>query len=379
MTDYSNTGMRQYMLKSIIAVGLFFALISAAGELSYSIVGTGQNGASSGKYRENHDKTVTDLQTGLMWVKGRGKRVTYQEAISGAAACRVGGYSDWRMPTIKELYSLILFSGVNGRPNQGGKGYVPFIDKNFFEFVYGNSSEGLRIIDSQDWSANENKATSGRLVFGVNFADGRIKSYPKYKRRERKDNELYVRYVRENSAYGINRFKANGEQTVSDLATGLMWSRSDSETGMDYPTAKKYVKKLNQQKYLGYQDWRVPTAKELQSIVDYTRSPDVTKSPAINSVFKTSSILNEAGKKDYPYFWTSSQLNVDGRSPEQIYIAFGRALGFMRNQWVDIHGAGAQRSDPPTGDPTQFKNGRGPQGDAVRIQNYIRVVRTMSR
>ena len=377
MTDHFNAGMHPGIKKNIIAAGLLLAVISLAGELSYPIVGTGQNGTPSGKYRDNQGKTVSDLQTGLMWVKSRGKRVTYQQAISGAAACCVGGYSDWRMPTIKELYSLILFSGVNGRANQGGKGYVPFIDQKFFEFVYGDPADDLRLIDSQDWTADENKASGGRLVYGVNFADGRIKSYPKFKRRERKDNLLYVRYVRGNSAYGVNRFKANGEQTVSDLATGLMWNRSDSKTGMDYPAAKKYVETLNQQKYLGYQDWRIPTAKELQSIVDYRRSPDVTKSPAIDPIFKTSGITNEGGKKDYPYFWTSSQLNVDGRSPEQIYIAFGRALGFMRNQWVDIHGAGAQRSDPPTGDPAQFKNGRGPQGDAVRIRNYVRVVRTM--
>ena len=40
--------------------------------------------------------------------------------------------------------------------------------------------------------------------------------------------------------------------------------------------------------------------------------------------------------------------------------------------WLDVHGAGAQRSDPKEGNPADFPNGRGPQGDAIRIYNYVR-------
>ncbi len=43
--------------------------------------------------------------------------------------------------------------------------------------------------------------------------------------------------------------------------------------------------------------------------------------------------------------------------------------------WVDIHGAGSQRSDPKAGDPSIYANGHGPQGDAIRIYNYVRLVR----
>jgi hypothetical protein len=42
---------------------------------------------------------------------------------------------------------------------------------------------------------------------------------------------------------------------------------------------------------------------------------------------------------------------------------------------VDVHGAGAQRSDPKSGDPRQFPRGRGPQGDVIRIFNHVRLVR----
>ncbi|MFR9578660.1 MAG: hypothetical protein SNG45_07410, partial [Rikenellaceae bacterium] len=43
--------------------------------------------------------------------------------------------------------------------------------------------------------------------------------------------------------------------------------------------------------------------------------------------------------------------------------------------WINIHGAGAQRSDPKSGDPSKYATGRGPQGDAIRIYNYVRLVR----
>jgi hypothetical protein len=56
-------------------------------------------------------------------------------------------------------------------------------------------------------------------------------------------------------------------------------------------------------------------------------------------------------------------------------VAFGEALGYMGNAWIDVHGAGAQRSDPKSGDPAEYASGHGPQGDAVRIYNYARCVR----
>lgn len=45
--------------------------------------------------------------------------------------------------------------------------------------------------------------------------------------------------------------------------------------------------------------------------------------------------------------------------------------------WIDVHGAGSQRSDPKSGDPSIYANGHGPQGDAIRIYNYVRLVRDL--
>lgn len=41
-------------------------------------------------------------------------------------------------------------------------------------------------------------------------------------------------------------------------------------------------------------------------------------------------------------------------------------MGYM-NGWEDVHGPGAQRSDPKVGDPSKYPTGYCPQGDAIRI------------
>lgn len=43
---------------------------------------------------------------------------------------------------------------------------------------------------------------------------------------------------------------------------------------------------------------------------------------------------------------------------------------------MNVHGAGAQRSDPKSGNPADYEGGFGPQGDEIRIYNYVRCVRT---
>jgi Protein of unknown function (DUF1566) len=357
-------------------------------EIIYSSKGqcfAGQDAQYAGnlpQYRDNGDGTISDLVTGLMWQKNPGSKKGFTKAVKGASKCRTGEYRDWRLPTIKELYSLIMFNGLDPDPRSVGKlNLRPFIDTEYFDFKYGNTKGGERIIDSQFATSTKyvHKTMRGDdTMFGVNFADGRIKGYPITDPRSRKEKGFYVLYVRGNKNYGENKFVDNHDGTVTDQATGLTWMKGDSKKGMNWKEALAYAAKL---KLVGKNDWRLPNAKELQSIVDYTRSPVTTNSAAINRIFKMSTIKSENGKKDYPYYWAGTTHAKQFNGSAAVYISFGKALGWMRDRrsgkktLLDVHGAGSQRSDQKSGNPKKFPYGRGPQGDVIRINNYVKCVR----
>jgi hypothetical protein len=92
------------------------------------------------------------------------------------------------------------------------------------------------------------------------------------------DGELQV-----GAAWPNPRFVDNGNQTVSDNLTGLIWTKDGNviqarDPGFDtdrtagdglvtWQHALDYIKKLNQENYLGHNDWRLPNVIELESMV----------------------------------------------------------------------------------------------------------------
>lgn len=384
---------------------------------SYAIVGTGQSNSynnstvislpesgddfygqntnypgNTPSYTDNGDGTITDNVTGLMWEKSPERtgdstinyydKMIYDEALAGAVSCTTGGFSDWRLPTIKEQYSLIMYYGAEPSPTATTQGNaVPYINTDYFDFAYGDldaSAHGAtadeRMIDAQYATSSIYVSTTmngSKTMFGVNFADGRIKGYPANERKH-----YCVLYVRDNVDYGKNNFSDNGDGTVTDKATTLMWMQDDDGVGMDWEDALSYAENSS---YGGYSDWRLPDMKELQSLLDYTRSPATTNSAAIDPIFDCTEITNEAGEVDYGYYWSNTTFcsQTPTRGTNACYASFGRALGYMSNLggWIDVHGAGAQRSDPKTGSADDYPTGFGPQGDAIRVNNYVRLVR----
>ncbi len=318
-------------------------------------------------YRDNGDDTVTDLQTNLMWQQTQPEeRYEWSDARTYADELNLAGYSDWRLPSIKELYSLAMFYG-----NCYSSPSVPYLDTTYFSYTYPEDVAGadLRPVDGQYWSSTEYVGTTmGRdaSTFGFNFADGRIKAYPNGG--SGANMPAFVRCVRDGAAYGQNDFVDNGDSTITDQATELMWMKVDSGVPMACEDALAYAENLE---FAGYSDWRLPNPKELQSIVDYTQAPDATNpalvGAAIDPIFDLTDIES--------WFWTGTTLNDNGGG---IYICFGQASAYNSSSGdfsVNAHGAGAQRSDPKTGEPEDFPEGRGPQGDEVRIYNYVRCVR----
>lgn len=64
-----------------------------------------------------------------------------------------------------------------------------------------------------------------------------------------------------------NFFKMQDE-VVADCATGLMWQRSTTGP-FSFADAQAYIDKLNQRKFAGYSNWRIPTAEELASLTQH--------------------------------------------------------------------------------------------------------------
>ncbi|WP_111707315.1 Lcl C-terminal domain-containing protein [Lutibacter citreus] len=334
----------------------------------------------------NYDDGITiDNNTGLMWEQiPTTDEFTWEEAKEYCENLELGGYDDWRLPSLKELYSVADFN----------KGW-PYIDTDYFALASGEVSK-----DEQFWSSNLYVGVTveggSNAAFGVNIVTGHIKAYaasmpadggvdggtppdggtgtppPADGNGAPTGNPLakYVRAVR-GDAYGVNNFKDNGDETISDNSTGLMWAKNDDGVVLDWENALAYAESSE---LAGYTDWRLPNVKELQGIVDYSRSPTATEAenvgPAIDPIFNCTQMQSEAGYDDYGYYWTSTSANFTSGEPYYYawYVAFGRAVN---SEGEDFHGAGGVRFDT--------KHEDGPAGeDAERYYNYVRLVRDIN-
>jgi hypothetical protein len=97
-------------------------------------------------YTTSDGLTVHDNVTGLTWQKSPDTnadgtidsvdKMTWTQAQARPAALnasRYGGYNDWRLPTVKELYSLMNFTGTDVGPGGDPAILVPFIDRAYFD------------------------------------------------------------------------------------------------------------------------------------------------------------------------------------------------------------------------------------------------------
>jgi hypothetical protein len=99
----------------------------------------------------------------------------------------------------------------------------------------------------------------------------------------------YTATMGEDADYSINppSFTDNGDGTITDNVTGLMWQKTDGGE-MTFENALDYCTKLN---LGGYTDWRLPVCKELFDINDYDQL-----NPALNTAYF---LKTQAG-----YWWT---------------------------------------------------------------------------
>ena len=95
----------------------------------------------------------------------------------------------------------------------------------------------------------------------------------------------------------------NGDGTVTDNSTGLMWEKktdANVDVNFTWQGALAYVAELNAMNggagFAGHNDWRLPNIRELLSTVDYGRS-----NPPINPAFGPT-----RGISNYSAYWSST-------------------------------------------------------------------------
>ncbi len=196
-----------------------------------------------------------------------------KDYIDALKSARFGGFSDWRLPTMKELASLVDYS----IPWPG-----PTINTSYFP----------NTVASYYWSSTT-YAGDPDYAWGIHFPYG-------YDDISNKSGNYYVRAVR--GGKSENSFYDNGNGTVTDTSTGLIWQKDSARDGhgdiksMTWQEALSYCEALS---LAGDTDWRLPTIKELRSIVDYSRhgpsiAPVFAETRASNYWSSTTNAINPA-------------------------------------------------------------------------------------
>ncbi|MEW6328158.1 MAG: DUF1566 domain-containing protein [Thermodesulfobacteriota bacterium] len=243
--------------------------------LATAILLTGTPPVQGVRFLDNHNGTVTDQATGLMWSKNAAPGKTALDwysslnYIAKLNASAYAGYRDWRLPNVNELTSLV----DRGRYNPCLPPGHPF-----------------EAVEAWYWTGTT-KAGYSEAAWRVYFFLGNIDYMPKVHSKNYiwpvrsanaqvnvpRTGQVRSYYPLDDGALQIGRpwpkprFKDNGDGTVTDQLTGLMWLKdADPANGKkDWSQALACIMHMNTRKVAGYSDWRLPHLKELQTIFDY--------------------------------------------------------------------------------------------------------------
>jgi hypothetical protein len=198
-----------------------------------------------------------------------------QQLINQLNAAEFGGFSDWRLPDVKELSCIVNMSRMS-----------PAVNPDYFPNLI-----------LYYWSANPTPVVSGTKYcnYYVQVQNGYVYNF------YHASSPGGVMGVRGDSSGAASNFIDNKNGSVSDTTTRLMWQQGSSAQTMNWQQSLAYCENLD---LAGYTDWRLPNVHELQSIVDYTRY-----NPSINTDYFPSTTpafyYTSTTRNDSPdYAWT---------------------------------------------------------------------------
>ena len=97
-----------------------------------------------------------------------------------------------------------------------------------------------------------------------------------------------------------------GYGSLYDTKTKLIWSKQGNEKDISWNAAQDYIKRLNEQAYLGFKDWRMPTKQELATLVQYAKSAGYGSGGKTIADFLNREGFSNIQKK---WYWTSTFQN----------------------------------------------------------------------
>jgi len=269
-----------------------------------------QKGVTPSYTRSSTKEVVTDNVTGLMWqdneevITIKKPYITqtnynagnYSDTSGDTAAtyCKnltLGGYSDWRMPTIEEMVSLV------------NPGYdILYFEHPDFKPLIDLTFKYLRI-DTFYWSIPTIHDVPEH-VFLINFQYF-------YNRYGANISSLQsVRCVRDKYNRASNEFLNTtynrNNDIVTDTAKGLMW-QDDSDAGSLTASWKEAIEYCEDLTLGGYSDWRLPNHNELYYLADRSKSK-----PTINRIFQN--VVSD-------FYWSSTS-SYGNLEDEDDYVKF---------------------------------------------------------
>ncbi len=212
------------------------------------------------------DDAVLDRVSGLQWQRGFSPKQSWPDAKTYCDSLVLAGASDWRLPSRIELISLVDYTRL------------PSIDHEAFPST----------ADDYFW-ASSLLASNDQLAFSVYFGAG-LTAYGAVA-----GPSAHARCVRGGNEGFLPRFRMSDTE-VYDNNTKLTWQRQVVGQALAWDTAKEICEQ---------QGWRLPSTKELQTIVDETRvAPTADQEVFPNTPaerFWTSSPVNKAGLANAVY------------------------------------------------------------------------------
>ncbi len=285
----------------------------------------------SPRFTANGDATLTDNLTTLIWSPDgstptdgglcTGGATTWQGALNYVACLNTNnylGHSDWRLPNVNELESIV---------NDGQSNVATWLNGQGFSNVQWNY-----YWSSTSYASNPSCAWSVFMYDGDVLAFNVAKSYSYYVWPVRGGQGTSVIWrtgqttsyapgddgdLQEGVAWPSPRFTNNGNQTVTDNLTTLMWTIDGSTptygscTGgtTTWQGALNYVACLNTNNYLGHNDWRLPNQIELHSLSDFSQeNPSIPAGNPFTNVLSndywssTSYARTYAGSASYAWY-----------------------------------------------------------------------------